>query len=293
MRARVLGSAAGGGVPQWNCACDNCALARSGDGRVVPRTQDSLLVSTATGNLLVNASPDVLRHIEATPALQPPARRGTGISAIVLTNGDLDHVLGLFSLRESQRLVVYATGRVWSGIAANAMARTLMRFDGHVTHKRMSIDEPIRVPEVGVTITAFAAPGKLPVHLMNLEPSAEDNVGLRVEGAKSESAVVTIATATRDVRAIRGELRGVVFLDGTFFTSDELVTQELGKSRAEDMAHQPVRESIEALEGLAATRKILTHINNTNPILREGSPERAWVTGKGWEIAWDGMEVDA
>jgi pyrroloquinoline quinone biosynthesis protein B len=290
MRVRVLGSAAGGGVPQWNCACDNCALARSGDGRVAPRTQDSLLVQAATGNLLVNASPDVLRQIEATPALQPPARRGTGISAIVLTNGDLDHVLGLFSLRESQRLVVYATERVWSGITANAMARTLMRFDGHVTHRRLSIGAPMLVPEVGVTITAFAAPGKLPVHLMNLEPSAEDNVGLRVE---AEGAVVTIATATRDVRAIRDELRGVVFLDGTFYTSDELVTQELGKSRAEDMAHQPVRESIELLEGLAAKRKILTHINNTNPILREGSPEGAWVSEKGWEIAWDGMEIEA
>src|SRR5581483_1924155 len=120
MRIRVLGSAAGGGVPQWNCGCENCTLARKKE-RVTPRTQDSLLVTGERGNLLVNASPDVLRQIEATPALWPRASRDTPIAAIVLLNGDLDHVLGLFSLRESQRLVVYATDRVWRGLMENAM----------------------------------------------------------------------------------------------------------------------------------------------------------------------------
>src|SRR5678815_2044940 len=134
MRVRVLGSAAGGGVPQWNCGCDNCTLARrpAFEG-VRPRTQDSLLVTGESGNLLVNASPDVLRQIEATPALWPRASRDTPISAIVLTNGDLDHVLGLFSLRLAQRLVVYATDRVWRGFMENAMARTFARFDGQIT----------------------------------------------------------------------------------------------------------------------------------------------------------------
>ena len=111
MRVRVLGSAAGGGLPQWDCACENCELVRAGDARIEARTQDSICVEGDAGNLLVNASPDVLRQIEKTRTLWPRGRRSTGISAIVLTNGDLDHVVGLFSLRESQKLVVYATER--------------------------------------------------------------------------------------------------------------------------------------------------------------------------------------
>jgi len=290
MRVRVLGSAAGGGVPQWNCGCDNCARARRGDG-VKPRTQDSLLVTGERGHLLVNASPDVLRQIEATPALWPRSSRDTPIAAIVLLNGDLDHVLGLFSLRESQRLVVYATDRVWRGFMENAMARTFARFDGQITHRRIVIGEKCEIAEAGVAIVPFAAPGKPPVHLPG-SPHPEDNIGLRVTHA---GRTVTLATALKDVAAARSSLEGsdVIFLDGTFFTSDELVAQKLGTARAEDMAHQPVKTSVAALEGVTFGRKILTHINNSNPILREGSEERAWAEKMGWEIAFDGMEIDA
>ena len=290
MRIRVLGSAAGGGVPQWNCGCENCVLARRND-RVTPRTQDSLLVTGERGNLLVNASPDVLRQIEATPALWPRASRDTPISAIVLLNGDLDHVLGLFSLRESQRLVVYATDRVWRGFMENAMARTLARFDGQMTHRRLVIGERCDVAEAGLALVPFAAPGKPPVHLPGA-PHDEDNIGIRLEHA---GRVATIATALKDVDTVRSSLEGsdVIFLDGTFFTSDELVAQKLGTARAEDMAHQPVKESLAALANVKFGRKILTHINNSNPILREGGGERAWVNEMGWEIAFDGMEVGA
>ena len=249
MRVRVLGSAAGGGLPQWNCGCENCELVRRGDSRIEARTEDSLLVSGDVGHLLVNASPSVLRQIEKTEALWPRAPRGTGISAIVLTNGDLDHVLGLFSLRESQPLVVYATERVWRGLMDNAMMRTLARFDGQVRHERIKIGEAREVAEVGVTLTPFAAPGKPPIHLPGA-PHDEDNVGLRVGS-------VTIATATRDVRAVQDRLRGsrVTFLDGTFFSSDELVARKLGHARAEDMAHQPLEESLPALAGMDLGRK--------------------------------------
>jgi pyrroloquinoline quinone biosynthesis protein B len=290
MRIRILGSAAGGGVPQWNCGCENCVLAHRGD--VKPRTQDSMLVTGERGHLLVNASPDVLRQIEATPALWPRDKRDTPISAIVLLNGDLDHVLGLFSLRESQRLVVYATERVWRGFVENAMARTFARFDGQVTHRRVVIGERVEVAEAGLAFTAFAAPGKPPVHLPGA-PHAEDNIGLRVEHA---GRVATIATALKDVGTVRSSLEGsdVIFLDGTFFTSDELSAQGLGTARAEDMAHQPVKTSVAALaDDVTFGRKILTHINNSNPILREGSEARAWVESMGWEIAFDGMEIDA
>ena len=285
MRVRVLGSAAGGGLPQWNCGCENCARARRGELRA--RTQDSLLVTGERGSLLVNASPDVLRQIEATPALWPRARRDTPISAIVLTNGDLDHVLGLFSLRESQPLVVYATERVWRGLMENAIARTLARFEGQVTHKRIAPGERCEIVEAGLALAAFAAPGKPPVHLPGA-PHPEDNVGLRIEHG---GRVVTVATALKSVDVVTP--CDVVFLDGTFFSSDELASQKLGTARAEDMAHQPLKESLPALEGVRFGRKILTHVNNSNPILREDSPERAWVEARGWEIAFDGMEVEA
>jgi len=298
MLLRVLGSSAGGGFPQWNCACDNCALVRAGDPRFVARTQDSVAIESQGRWLLVNASPDVLRQIEATPALAPRAGRDTPIAAIVLTNGDLDHVLGLFSLRESQRLVVYATPRVWKDLVSrNAIARTLQRFEGQITHRPLVIDEPCRVPELGdLAITAFAAPGKLPVHLVGVtEPSGEDNVGLRIE---SRGRVVTYATAVRDAAAVarRFSPSDVLLLDGTFWTSDELVARGLGSARAEDMAHQPLGGDGGSLAALASIsnvgRKILTHINNTNPILRDGSPERARAIDSGWEIAYDGMEVE-
>jgi pyrroloquinoline quinone biosynthesis protein B len=302
MRVRVLGSAAGGGFPQWNCACDNCVLVRAGDARVTSRTQDCVAIESKSRWLLVNASPDVLRQIEATAALHPQTQntvRDTPIAAVVLTNGDLDHVLGLFSLRESQPLVVYATDRVFSSLMEmNAIARTLQRFPGHMTHRRLVIGEPCVVPELGdLTLTAFASPGKLPIHLAGVfEPRAEDNVGLRIT---VNGTTVAYATAVRDVRTIASQLApsDVLLLDGTFWSSDELVTQRAGSARAEDMAHHPIGGEDGSIAALASVqhlgRKILTHINNTNPILREDSPERAWASRMGWEIAHDGMEMIA
>ena len=184
MRIRVLGSAAGGGVPQWNCGCDNCVLARRGE-RVRPRTQDSLLVTGERGNLLVNASPDVLRQIEATPSLWPRAPRDTPIAAIVLTNGDLDHVLGLFSLRESQPLVVYATDRVWRGLMEEhdlAHARALRRPDHASTPRRSAsaATSPRRASRSSPSRRRASCQ-----YICRARRIAEDNVGLRVEhGAK-------------------------------------------------------------------------------------------------------------
>ncbi len=299
MRVRVLGSAAGGGFPQWNCGCENCALVRVSDPRVTARTQDSIAIEASSRDgrwLLVNASPDVLRQIEATPALHPRARRDTPIAAIALTNGDLDHTLGLFSLRESQPLVIYATARVWRGLAErNTIARTLARFEGQVTHRLLVLGEPVDVPELGLSITAFAAPSKLPVHLVGLEePHAEDNVGLRIS---SGNKVATYATAVKNAESVidRFADSDALFLDGTFWSSSELVSQGLSKARAEDMAHHPLsglQGSLAALASLSnVRRKILTHINNTNPILRSDAPERKEALAMGWEIAHDGLEV--
>ena len=297
MRAVVLGAAAGGGFPQWNCGCPNCRLARAGDPRVTPRTQDSLAVEGARGWLVVNASPDLPRQIEATPTLHPRGPRDTPIAALVLTNGDLDHTLGLLSLRESQPLHVYATPRVWHGLVErNAVMRTLARFPGQVTFHPLAPGVTCRIAELELAVTPFAAPGKLPVHLAQLaEPHPEDNVGLRIEaGGKT----LVYATAVSDVRAVEESLApcDALLFDGTFWSSDELVAGGLSAARAEDMAHQPLsgpRGSLEALRTVrGVARRILTHVNNTNPVLVDGSPERRAAESLGWEIARDGLEVN-
>jgi pyrroloquinoline quinone biosynthesis protein B len=296
VRIRVLGSSAGGGFPQWNCGCPNCALARAGDRRVRPRTQDSLAF-TANGQdwHLINASPDIHRQIENTPALHPRAARHSPIRSVVLTNGDLDHVLGLFSLRESWPLVLYATASVRRGLEdRNAMMRTLHRFAGQTTWRELELNQEMPIGD-GLFIEARAARGKVPVHLEGLSsPSPEDNVSLWIrEAAIGKRAAYLGATSAADGLE---DLGGVdcVFFDGTFWSSDELLGLGLSKARAEDMAHLPIGGeggSLARLRQLTAAHKIYTHINNSNPILVEGSPEERAVREAGWQIAFDGMEV--
>src|ERR1700690_2093881 len=170
MRARVLGASAGGGLPQWNCACNNCALVRAGDPRIRARTQDSIAVGGARDRwLVVNASPDILRQIEQFEGLWPRARRGTPIGAIAVTNGDLDHVLGLLSLRESQPLHVLATRRARMGLVAkNAMRGTPTRPAGQVRWTNLALGRELVLPAWGAGVPELAAPGKLPVHLTGL-----------------------------------------------------------------------------------------------------------------------------
>src|SRR5580700_4801261 len=188
MRVHVLGSGAGGGLPQWNCACENCALVRAGDARIAPRTQDSIAISSRADRwLLVNASPDVLRQIERFEGLWPRAPRHTPIAAIALTNGDLDHVAGLLSLRESQPLRILATARVRAGLVEyNAFLRTLARTPDQVAWVDLALGAEVTLHDLGLGVTALPASGKLPVHLVGLaEPSPEDNVALRVRDLAS------------------------------------------------------------------------------------------------------------
>ena len=302
MRVRVLGSAAGGGFPQWNCGCGNCALARAGDARVKPRTQDSIAFAAggsdgagASWNV-VNASPDIRAQIEANAVLHPRAARHTPIRSILLTNGDLDHVLGLFSLRESTPLVIWATDAVRAGLEErNAMMRTLHRFPEQITWKRLELGKSVELGD-GTSVEARPVGGKAPVHLTGLAPSTpEDNVALWVRDG-SRLVVYAAACASLDGLEAAFDDADVLFLDGTFWSSDELVAAGLSRARAEDMAHLPVggeRGSIARLAASRARRKIFTHVNNSNPILVEGSPEHRAVTAAGWEVAWDGMEIQA
>jgi pyrroloquinoline quinone biosynthesis protein B len=297
MRVRVLGSAAGGGFPQWNCGCPNCAAVRAGDVRFAARTQDSVAFTRPGRDWhLINASPDILRQIEHFPALFPRGERHSPIRSVLLTNGDLDHVLGLFSLRESWPLVLYATTAVRKGLEErNAIFRTLQRFPEHTTWRELELEREIPL-EPGLTVTARAVRGKQPVHLVGIgTPSPEDNVALWVRDVESGKTAVYMG-ATSAAERLEDVLEGVdcVFFDGTFWSSDELIRLGLSRARAEDMAHLPIGGASGSLRALARTSvptKIYTHINNSNPILARGSAEETEVLRAGCTIAYDGMEI--
>lgn len=300
MKIRVLGSAAGGGFPQWNCGCRNCRAARAGDPAVRPRTQESVAVSPDGESwFLINASPEIRAQIESFPGLWPRGDRHSPIAGLLLTNGDLDHCLGLLSLRESHPLVVYATEAVRAGFTGgNVLYRTLERFAGQVGWRALEVGEAQPLGEGGLRVTAVAAPGKLPLHLEGLRaPAPGDNVGLVIRDDRSGRRLAYlsgVAGLSPEVeRAVEGA--DVVFFDGTFWSSDELIAAGLGTRRAEEMAHWPLGGAGGSLAFLRRLpgRKVLIHVNNTNPILREDSDERRAVTDAGVEVAHDGMELSA
>jgi pyrroloquinoline quinone biosynthesis protein B len=298
VKVRVLGSAAGGGVPQWNCGCENCREARRGTGAVRPRTQESLAVSAdGTAWFLLNVSPEIRAQIESFPPLTPREPRHSPIAGLALTNGDLDHCLGLLSLRESHPLTVYATESVRAGFTAgNVLYRTLERFEGQVTWRALTLAREQPLGDSGLMITAVATPGNLPLHLKTLRaPSAEDNVGLVVRDARAGRRLAYFSGVAGPSPALERAVAeaDVVFFDGTFWSSDELIALGLGTRRAEEMSHWPLEGPGGSAAFLARQRgrKILIHINNTNPILREGSAERRALEAAGIEVAADGLEL--
>ena len=305
MNLTVLGSAAGGGFPQWNCGCPNCIAVREARSNVESRTQDSLAITARdprdASYVLVNASPDLLEQIKRTRALWPRAARHSPIRAIVLTNGDMDHVLGLFSLRESYPLALYATTAVRRGLEENAFLKTLQRFEGQLVWHALEIGREVEVCDAagestGVRIRPFAAPGKLPVHLMGSATTCdEDNIGLVIHDGSSPRKTAAYLTACADLER-RTDLEGhaALLFDGTFYREDELQRLGLSRALAKDMAHVPIdgeRGSLARLASIQGSRKIYTHVNNTNPILSHTSEERRIVEQAGFEIAFDGMEI--
>lgn len=299
MKVRVLGSAAGGGFPQWNCRCPVCTLAWNGDARVTPRTQSSVAVS-ADGErwFLLNASPDLKQQILANPPMQPRGdARHSPIVGVVMTNADVDHVGGLLTLRERQRLALYGTERVLATLAANAIFGVL---DGTLVERyRVTLDrrEPLALPgggESGLTVEAFAVPGKPALWLEGSAGSREDTIGLIVRD--DTGAVLAYIPACAQVNdAVRQRAAGASLLlfDGTLWRDDEMIAAGVGSKTGARMGHVSIGGPEGALAGWAGTaiaRKLFIHINNTNPILVEGSPERRAVTAAGWAVAEDGQE---
>lgn len=308
MMIKVLGSAAGGGLPQWNCNGRNSADARKGAAGLTPRTQASVAV-TADGAqwVLLNAAPDLRQQINETPELHPKpdaAPRNSPIKAVVLTNGDVDAVAGLLTLREGQPFTVYGTERVLGVLAANSIFDVL---DAHLVKRVvMGFERPFAVEgpsgPVGITIEAFPVPGKVPLYLEDAKAGAGlgtqegDTVGLKVTETSSGRHFFYVPGCARLDDALRARLKGAPLLvfDGTLYTNDEMIAQGLLNKTGERMGHMNMSGSagsIAEIAPLAVGRKIFIHINNSNPALRQDSPERAAVEKAGWEISYDGMEV--
>jgi pyrroloquinoline quinone biosynthesis protein B len=302
---RVLGSSAGGGFPQWNCGCENCRGVREGTIQASPRTQESICIS-ADGQdwFLIQASPEIRQQIESFSSLHPRSTRHSPIQAIVLTNGDLDHCLGLLSLREFYPLVIYATERVKQGfIEGNSFYRTLQRFSNQITWRNLTLDHktPLLLENgkpSGLTIEAMALPGQPPLHLRGqFVENLEDNVGLKICEPSTGRMLLYLSSVKQISPAVSQWLcpADCVFFDGTFWSEDELIGVDSKGKRARDMAHIPIggkEGSLSLLAKIQIPRRIFIHVNNTNPILREDSLERQMVQDAGWTVAYDGMEVD-
>jgi len=296
LTAIVLGAAAGGGFPQWNCNCDVCRLAWAGDKRVRPRTQASLAV-TSDGRrwTLVNASPDLRAQIQATPQLHPrEAARASPIAAVVLTGAEIDQTAGLLSLRERSPFSLYATAATLAAISDNPMFGVLST--DVVTRRAITPGERFALAS-GIEAELFIVPGKLPLYLEGDDPDIKSetgaNVGVELCDGRSRIAYVPGAAAVTPVLRERLARADVLLFDGTLFADDEMIRTETGKKSGRRMGHLPINGpdgSLAALAGLSS-RRIFVHINNTNPLLVDGSPERARVAAAGWEVAEDGMEI--
>ncbi len=298
MQAIVLGSAAGGGVPQWNCRCPICRLAWAGDPRVRPRTQSSLVASPDGERwLLVNASPDIRQQIAATPALHPrEGLRHSPIAAVLLTNGDVDHVAGLLTLRESQSFDLYATPEILSAIGANPVFDVLD--PAHVRRREIGVEGRFS-PLPGLDVALFPVPGKAPLWLEGAAPvigeAGESTVGALIEaGGRRLAHVPGCAKISEDLRR-RVEGVDALLFDGTVLEDDDMIRAGVGTKTGWRMGHVPMagpQGSIAGLADLDIGRRVFVHVNNTNPVLVEGSDERRAVEAAGWTVAHDGLALD-
>ncbi len=307
MKALVLGAAAGGAFPQWNSNAPGCNRARRGDPAAPARTQASLAVSADGGAhwFLLNASPDLRQQIEANRALQPKTGlRSTPIAGVVLTGGDVDAIAGLLTLRERQPFTVYATRKVHDVLASNSifnvLAADVVRREVIASGQRVALRHPDGA-DAGLSVELFAVPGKVPLYLEQADGSAppivqgEDTVGAAVSDGRSTLFYIPGCAAMNASLAAR--LRGaqLVFFDGTLYRDDEMIRAGLGSKTGGRMGHMSLdgpQGTLASFADLGVKRRVLIHINNSNPVLLADSPERAEVEAAGWIVAHDGLEID-
>lgn len=295
LRALVLGAAAGGGLPQWNCGCKNCRAAR--DGTIPAASQSSLAVS-ANGSdwAVLNASPDIRYQIAASPQLHPTGPRTSPIRSVLLTNGDIDHVAGLLTLREKQAFSLFMTAAIADVLEANPIFRALD--PRYVRRVVIEIGEAIEITS-GLSAETFAVPGKVPLYMeegddVDTELEGEQTVGVRLESNGIEA--FYLPGCAKVTPELADRLRGapLVFFDGTVWENEEMIRLGVGAKTGARMGHMSIageNGSMAAFAPLGVDRKIYVHMNNTNPVLDPRSEERAEVETAGWEVAHDGMEV--
>jgi pyrroloquinoline quinone biosynthesis protein B len=298
MRVRIIGSAAGGGFPQWNCNCPVCAGAR--EGRATPRTQSSIVVRSGEDPwYLVNASPDLLRQLAELPTDRSAGMRSNPIAGVVLTDGEIDHTAGLLLLRESSApLRVYSTEEVRAALTSEYPLLTMLERYCGVDWRPLEPGVPTPLEGTTLSVETFPTGGDAPLYMGGGDkegkagPSA---IGLTVRDSATDGTLVYVPAieALDETVSARLAAADTVLADGTFFRHDDLVALGLGKRDSWAMGHAPLTGEGGTLEALAAldARTALVHINNTNPILVEGSPERVLVERAGWDIAEDGMEI--
>jgi pyrroloquinoline quinone biosynthesis protein B len=313
MRVKILGSAAGGGFPQWNCACPNCCGVRAGTFHGKARTQTQVAI-TQDGQswFLLGASPDLRAQIEATPELHPreqfrgSAPRHSPIAGVVLANADLDHVLGLLMLRELQPLRAYTTGSVRQILRDdNSMFGMLERVANQASWEDFAPGESFPLlgqakEDSGLRGRAVSLETHFPAYVSaarqgQLAPR-ESSLGLLIDSASGKRLAYMPAVPEIDDALLREfESADLLFFDGTFWSDDELIRTQGSGNTARQMGHVPISSpegSLKKLAGLRRPRKIYLHINNTNPMLDESGPEYQQVREAGWEIAEDGWQFD-
>ena len=308
MQIEILGSAAGGGFPQWNCNCRNCQSLRAGTFPGKSRTQTQVAISRdGISWFLLNASPDLRLQIEATPALHPRnEKRESPIAGVVITSGDLDQITGLLSLRELQRFTIYCTASIRRVLRKhNSVFAMLNRVPDQVSWTEIKPGESFPLvttsgADSGLRCEPFSLGSRYPAYVSPSSSSGlspqEASLGLMVEASSgTRLAYLPAVPAIDDALLQRVEKADLLLFDGTFWSEDELIRVQGSGATARDMGHIPVDSedgSLRKLAGLRRPRKVFLHVNNTNPMLDESSAEYREVRSAGWEVAGDGWHLD-
>lgn len=291
MKIIILGAAAGGGLPQWNCGCDNCNAARS--GRIPSLTQSSIAVS-ANGQdwTILNASPDIRMQLAATPALHPTGPRQMPLRSVLVTNGDIDHVAGLLTLRESQPFDLFATAAIHGALAANPMLSAL-RAD-LVPRRTVSLDQTVELAP-GLTATLFAVPGKVPLYqegeTVETGLVGETTVGVELQAGGRRALYIPGCAEMPGWLKARIDGADLLMFDGTLWEDDEMIRMGLGQKTGRRMGHMPVSETMAELADTTVARRVFVHMNNSNPLTDPASPQTAEAEAQGWQVGRDGMEI--
>lgn len=291
MQIIILGAAAGGGLPQWNCGCDNCNAARQ--GRIPSLTQSSVAVS-ADGQswAILNASPDIRMQLAATPALYPGGLRQMPLRSVLVTNGDIDHVAGLLTLRESQAFDLFATPVIHQALAANPMLSALRA--ELVNRQEVALDQGIRLAP-GLDATLFAVPGKVPLYqegeVVETGLVGENTVGVELTAGGRRALYIPGCADMPDWLKSRIDGVDLLMFDGTLWEDDEMIRMGLGQKTGRRMGHMPVVQTMRDLAGLNIGRRVFVHMNNSNPVTDPASPQAAEAKTQGWQIGRDGMEI--